>query len=166
MESNRVLVVAHRSVATPSLIEELQRQAESGPVELALLIPDASDPAVAEYYLPAGAQWQRWSSTRNITLPDGTYTGGPAPGTSVTGAGNAPVYANYIAHSYFSLVALNFIDTTALDRQITAALRRNHHYHVVQVVPYGMELPPVGQGNYVIWQYQASTKQSGYTPNR
>ena len=64
------------------------------------------------------------------------------------------------------MVALNFIDTTALDRQITAALRRNHHYHVVQVVPYGMELPPVGQGNYVIWQYQASTKQSGYTPNR
>ena len=124
------------------------------------------DPAVAEYYLPAGAQWQRWSSTRNITLPDGTYTGGPASGASVTGAGNAPVYANYIAHGYFSVVALNFIDTTALDRQITAALRRNPHYHVVQVVPYGMELPPVGQGNYVIWQYQASTKQSGYTPNR
>ena len=60
------------------------------------------DPAVAEYYLPAGAQWQRWSSTRNITLPDGTYTGGPASGASVTGAGNAPVYANYIAHGYFS----------------------------------------------------------------
>jgi 4-amino-4-deoxy-L-arabinose transferase-like glycosyltransferase len=124
------------------------------------------DPAVAEYYLPAGAQWQRWSSTRNITLPDGTYTGGPASGASVTGAGNAPVYANYIAHGYFSLVALNFTDTTGLDRQITAALRRNHHYHVVQVVPYGMEIPPVGQGSYVIWQYQASTKQSGYTPNR
>ena len=43
------------------------------------------DPAVAEYYLPAGAQWQRWSSTRNITLPTGTYTGGPASGASVTG---------------------------------------------------------------------------------
>jgi 4-amino-4-deoxy-L-arabinose transferase-like glycosyltransferase len=124
------------------------------------------DPAVAEYYLPAGAQWQRWSSTRNITLSSGTYTGGPGPGASVTGAGNAPVYANYIAHGYFSVVALNFIDTTDLDRQIAADLRRNPHYHVIQVVPYGMELPPVGQGNYVIWQYQASTKQSGYTPNR
>lgn len=124
------------------------------------------DPAVAEYYLPAGARWQRWSSTRNITLPSGTYTGGPASGASVTGAGNAPVYASYIARGYFSVVALNFIDTTALDRQITAALRRNHHYHVIQVVPYGMEIPPVGQGSYVIWQYQASTKQSGYTPNR
>jgi hypothetical protein len=29
-----------------------------------------------------------------------------------------------------------------------------------------MEIPPVGEGNYVIWQYQASTKHSGYTPNR
>ena len=124
------------------------------------------DPAVAEYYLAAGAQWQRWSSTRNITLPNGTYTGGPASGTSVTGAGNAPVYASYIARGYFSLVALNFTDTTGLDHQIAADLRRNPHYHVIQVVPFGMEIPPVGQGSYVIWQYQASTKQAGYTPNR
>jgi hypothetical protein len=51
VESKRVLVVAHRSVATPSLIEELQRRAESGPVEFALLIPDASDPAVAAWTL-------------------------------------------------------------------------------------------------------------------
>jgi hypothetical protein len=124
------------------------------------------DPSVAEYYLPAGAQWQRWSSTRNITLPSGAYTGGPGSGTSVTGAGNAPVYANYIARGYFSLVALNFTDTTGLDRQIAAALRRNPHYHVIQVVPYGMEIRPVGEGSYVIWQYQASTEQAGYTPRR
>jgi hypothetical protein len=51
VETRRVLVVAHRSVATPSLIEELKRRAESGPVELALLIPDASDPAVAAWTL-------------------------------------------------------------------------------------------------------------------
>jgi len=124
------------------------------------------DPAVAEYYLPAGTQWQRWSSTRNITLPSGTYTGGPGTGASVTGAGNAPVYANYIASGYFSLVALNFTDTTGLDRQIAADLHRNPHYHVVQVVPWGMEIPPKGEGSYVIWQYQASTKQTGYTPTR
>jgi Dolichyl-phosphate-mannose-protein mannosyltransferase len=114
------------------------------------------DPSVAEYYLPAGAQWQRWSSTRNITLPAGTYTGGPAAAASVTSAGNAAVYARYIAEGYFSLVALNFTDTTGLDRQIAADLRRNHHYHVIQVVPYGMEIPPIGQGSYVIWQYQAN----------
>ena len=114
------------------------------------------DPSVAEYYLPAGAQWQRWSSTRNITLPAGTYTGGPAAAASVTSPGNAPVYANYVAEGYFSLVALNFTDTTGLDRQIAADLRRNHHYRIIQVVPYGMEIPPIGQGSYVIWQYQAN----------
>jgi hypothetical protein len=124
------------------------------------------DPTVVEYYLPAGAQWQRWSSTRNITLPAGTYTGGPAAAASVTSAGNAPVYANYIAEGYFSLVALNFTDTTGLDRQIAADLRRNHHYHVIQVVPYGMEIPPIGIGDYVIWQYQATTRQAGYTPDK
>src|SRR6202035_4658238 len=26
------------------------------------------DPSIAEYYLPAGRDWERWSSTRNITL--------------------------------------------------------------------------------------------------
>jgi hypothetical protein len=124
------------------------------------------DPSVAEYYLPAGAQWQRWSSTRNITLPAGTYTGGPGSTAGVTSAGNAPVYASYIARGYFSVVALNFTDTTGLDRQIAADLRSNPHYHVNQVVPYGIEIPPVGQGSYVIWQYQASTKQTGYTPDR
>ena len=125
------------------------------------------DPSVAEYYLPAGAQWQRWSSTRNITRQAGEVTGGPtAAAASVTSPGNAPVYANYIAHGYFSLVALNYTDTTSLDRQITADLRANRHYHVIQVVPYGIEIPPLGQGTYVIWQYQASTKQSGYRPDR
>ena len=40
-----------------------------------LLVEDAS---IARYYLPAGAQWQRWSSTRNIVLPSGASTGGPS----------------------------------------------------------------------------------------
>jgi hypothetical protein len=122
------------------------------------------DPSIAEYYLPSGNNWQRWSSTRNITRPAGVYTGGPAASASVTSAGNAPVYANYIARGYFSLVALNYTDTTGLDREITADLRRNKHYHIIQVVPYGIEIPPIGQGTYVIWQYQASTKQAGYRP--
>jgi len=122
------------------------------------------DPSVAEYYATAGAQWQRWSSTRNITRSAGISTGGPAASASVTSAGNAPVYAQYIAEGYFSFVALNYTDTTSLDEQITADLHRNHHYHIIQVVPYGIEIPPIGLGTYVIWQYQASTKQTGYTP--
>jgi Dolichyl-phosphate-mannose-protein mannosyltransferase len=124
------------------------------------------DPSVAEYYLPAGARWQRWSSTRNITLLSGTSTGGPAAVASVTSPGNEHVYASYIAAGYFSLVALNFTDTAGLDRQIAADLRRNHHYHIIQVVPYGIEVPPIGQGTYVIWQYQANTSQDDYTPDR
>ena len=35
------------------------------------------DPSIAEYYLPSGSHWQRWSSTRNIVLPGGSNTGGP-----------------------------------------------------------------------------------------
>ena len=59
----------------------------------------------------------------------------------------------YIPEGYFSLVALNFADTTALDQSIAADLRRNRHYHIIQVVPYGVG-PLVGPGNYVIWQYE------------
>ncbi len=122
------------------------------------------DPSVAEYYAAAGARWQRWSSTRNITRPAGISTGGPAAAASVTSPGNASVYASYIAEGYFSLVALNYTDTTGLDRQIAADLRRNHHYHIIQVIPYGIEIPPIGQGTYVIWQYQAGTRQTGLHP--
>jgi len=92
-------------------------------------------------YLPAGAQWQRWSSTRNIVLAGGANTGNPATSAGVTGAGDARVDARYIKAGYFSLVALNFTDTTSLDRQIAADLRRNPHYHQIQVVPYGSEIP-------------------------
>ena len=93
-------------------------------------------------WVAVGSQWQRWSSTRNIMLPSGTSTGGPAGTAGVTAAGNAYVYAGYIARGYFSIVALNFTDITALDRAITADLRRNHHYRIVQVIPYGTEVPP------------------------
>jgi hypothetical protein len=53
-------------------------------------------------------------------------------------------------------VALNFSDTTALDRQIRADLARSH-YHIIQVVPYN---PPGTSGTdlhgtYVIWRYKA-----------
>jgi hypothetical protein len=100
------------------------------------------DPSIAEYYLPAGHEWQRWSSTRNIVLPSGASTGGPTAG--VTGDGNAAAFGTYIARRYFSLIALNFADTTALDHRIHADLVRAH-YHVVQVIPYGT-------GTYIIYQ--------------
>jgi Dolichyl-phosphate-mannose-protein mannosyltransferase len=116
-----------------------------------LLVEDAS---IARYYLPAGQQWQRWSSTRNIVLASGASTGGPSSTAGVTGAGNAGVFAEFITRGYFSLLALNFADTTTLDRQIAAELRRSHHYHIIDVIPYGIEVPPIGQGTYVIWRYE------------
>jgi non-ribosomal peptide synthetase component F len=45
------------------------------------------DPSIAEYYLPAGSQWQRWSSTRNIVLPSGASTGHPSTTHGVVAAG-------------------------------------------------------------------------------
>jgi Dolichyl-phosphate-mannose-protein mannosyltransferase len=112
------------------------------------------DPTIAEYYLPSGSHWQRWSSTRNIVLPSGASTGGPSSKAGVVGGGNAGVFAVFIEEGYFSYVALNYADTTALDLQITADLKHNHHYHQIDVVPYGTEVPPIGQGTYVIWRYE------------
>ena len=112
------------------------------------------DPAVARYYLPAGRQWQRWSSTRNIILPSGTSTGGPASSASVAGAGNAGVFSEFITHGYFSYVALNFADTTALDRRLADQLHHDPRYRIIAVVPYGTEVPPLGRGTYVIWRYE------------
>ncbi len=107
------------------------------------------DPSIAEYYLPAGSDWQRWSGTRNIVLPSGGSTGGPSRTAGVVGSGNAGVYAVFIQEGYFSLVALNFADTTTLDRSINADLRLNRHYHIIDVVPYGPK-----HGTYVIWRYE------------
>ena len=112
------------------------------------------DPSIAEYYLPAGSQWMRWSSTRNIVGRSGAPTGGPSDAAGVVGAGNAYTFAMYIQEGYFSLVALNFADTTSLDQRLAADLRRNHHYHKIEVVPYGVEIPPLGIGDYVIWRYE------------
>jgi hypothetical protein len=116
-----------------------------------LLVEDAS---IARYYLPAGSQWQRWSSTRNITLPSGASTGGPSSSAGVTGTGNAGVFAEFITHGYFSLIALNFADTTTPDHRLAGQLHRDPHYRTIAVVPYGTEIPPTGQGTYVIWRYE------------
>jgi 4-amino-4-deoxy-L-arabinose transferase-like glycosyltransferase len=112
------------------------------------------DPSVAEYYLPAGSQWMRWSSTRNIILPSGAPTGGPSDAAGVVGPGDAGTYAAKIAENYFSLVALNFSDTTSLDHSIAADLDRNPRYHKVEVIPYGPGSAGPTIGEYVIWQYE------------
>lgn len=107
------------------------------------------DPSVAEYYLHAESQWQRWSSTRNIVLPSGASSGGPSSTAGVIGAGNAGTFGTKIEENYFSLVALNFSDTTTLDLKIKADLAANPHYKKILVVDYGP-----APGTYVIWRYE------------
>jgi hypothetical protein len=119
------------------------------------------DPSIAEYYTSAGAQWQRWSSTRNIVLAGGINTGNPNTSAGVTGAGDASIYARYIKAGYFTFIALNFTDTTTLDQQLAADIRSNHHYHIVQIVPYGSEIAPIGLGSYNIWRYEPNTRAAG-----
>ena len=60
----------------------------------------------------------------------------------------------YIQEGYFSFIALNFADTTSLDKSIAADIHRNRHYHAVQVVPYGLARLAPAPGKYVIWQYE------------
>jgi hypothetical protein len=115
------------------------------------------DPNVAEYYLPAGRHWARWSSTRNIVLPSGKSVLIPADAAGTGGAGGPDPFAKYVASGYFSLIALNFADTTALDHRIAADIRLSHHYRVAQVVPYG-------PGPYVIWRYQPHAAVQHYQP--
>ena len=112
------------------------------------------DPSIAKYYLPSGREWRRWSSTRNVTLPSGASTGNAAATAGILAAGDAATFAYYIAHGYFAYVALNFTDTTALDHGLATELHHNPDYHTIQVVPYGTEVKPVGQGTYVIWKYE------------
>jgi Dolichyl-phosphate-mannose-protein mannosyltransferase len=112
------------------------------------------DPSIAEYYLPAGTQWQRWSSTRNIILPSGASTAHPTTTAGVIGAGNPAAFARYIANGYFTLIALNYADTTPLDNDITTDLHHNPHYQKILVIPYNAENTPNGHGTYIIWKYR------------
>jgi Dolichyl-phosphate-mannose-protein mannosyltransferase len=112
------------------------------------------DPTVAEYYLPAGSQWQRWSSTRNIVLPSGASTGGPSQQAGVVGAGDAGTFAMYIREGYFSLIALNFSDTTSLDHSIAADIKHDHDYRKVQIIPFGEGPRGPAPGTYLIYEPQ------------
>ena len=88
------------------------------------------------------------------SCPSGASTGNPAATAGDRRRGQRRTFARYIAKGYFSYVALNFTDTSALDHGLATLLHRNPHYHTIQVVPYGIEVPPFGQGTYVIWKYE------------
>ena len=92
----------------------------------------AEDYDVEAYYLRAEVPWQRWSNTYYFSYPGGT-----------TGRG---LLRAAIGRHYFSLVILDFGDTAAADRQITAALRRAGGYYVL-----------AHAGRYTIWASREPT---------
>jgi hypothetical protein len=99
-------------------------------------------PSPARYYLADAIGWRSWSSTWSITLPSGK-TIGARPGVDAPGV--TSVYVQLVTQRFFSLIALNYDATPALDQKIIAALARSHGYRFVARVPYG-------SGSYVIWK--------------
>ncbi len=77
----------------------------------------AEDYDVEAYYLRDTVPWRRWSSTYHFSYP-GMRAG-------------AASFAAAIDHHYFSLVILDFGDTAAADRQITADMRAAGGYYVL-----------------------------------
>jgi hypothetical protein len=92
----------------------------------------AEDYDVEAYYLRTEVPWQLWSNTYYFS-----YRGAPPGATSYDAA---------IASHYFSLVILDFADTTAADRQITTEMRRAGHYYVL-----------ARAGRYTIWASEPPT---------
>jgi hypothetical protein len=78
----------------------------------------AEDYDVEAYYLRGGVPWWRWSNTYYFSYP------GAPPG--------APSYRAAIDGHYFSLVILDFGDTSATDVQIRADMRRAGGYYVLE----------------------------------
>jgi hypothetical protein len=106
-------------------------------------------PAPVRYYLGSAVQWERWSSTYAITLPDGNSIGS----SGVTSPGRPSAYIRRINDGFFALVALNSSTTPALDRRITEAMVRSHRYRLVKWVRYDAIYYA---GYYAIWRRQAA----------
>ena len=90
----------------------------------------AEDYDVAAYYLRGEVPWWRWSSTYYFSYP-----GAPS---------GAPSYRAAIDAHYFSLVILDFGDTSPADVQITADMGRAGGYYVLDRA-----------GRFTIWASRA-----------
>jgi hypothetical protein len=101
----------------------------------------AEDYNVPAYYLESSVPWQRWSQTWYFTYQS------PSTHRLLSGA---TAYRAAIDDGYFSLIALSFTDTIAIDSQIVADVRRSGTYHLVQAVPFQ---DGFGIGQVLIWAY-------------
>jgi hypothetical protein len=95
----------------------------------------AEDYDVEAYYLRGQVPWWRWSSTYYFSYPG-------------MGAG-ASAYGAAISDHYFSLIILDFGDTSATDRELTSDMTRAGGYHVLAKA-----------GAFTIWASQASTRST------
>lgn len=94
----------------------------------------AEHPALLQYYLPAGYNWQRWSSTFTVRLADG-HSVSAGVGTQV----NAAIYLNLIREHFFSVIELDFGPSASLDTKLVPVLRQTEapYYRLVATVQYG-----------------------------
>ena len=96
----------------------------------------AEDDDVAAYYLRGQVRWQDWSGTYYFRYGDE-----PAGAAS---------YAAAVAQHRFALIILDYGDTAAADRQITADLRRTGGYRVLAQA-----------GRFTVWALRTGTTPSG-----
>jgi hypothetical protein len=114
-----------------------------------LLVEDGS---ITPDDLPVGARWQCWSS-RNVALPDGDNSGGRPCAAGMTADGKASVYDEFVARC--SCIAPDYAGTTALDRKFTSDLCASHRFHIIDGIPYRIEIPPISQGTHISWQQES-----------
>ena len=74
----------------------------------------------------------------------------PPAATSSEPVTPPPLTATSRQH-YFSVIALNFSDTTALDHRIATEIHNSRYYHTVAVVPYYIGTT---EGTYIIYRYE------------
>lgn len=113
----------------------------------------AENPSLLEYYLPQGREWERWSSTCSIRIPQGV-----AISRSVGLCVPPSRYATFIHRGFFSSVILLFGQRGGFDGAVTAALQANGHYHLDALVRYGHR-------KAAVWVYRPQSRflsQSAY----
>jgi hypothetical protein len=103
------------------------------------------DYVVSGYYLRNQVPWQAWENTWYFTYQGKTARVTAVGTQDVTGLA---AYDGAVRDHYFSLIALNFGDTSTIDDHVTADIRRYGGYRIVAEIP---ESDAFGGGQYTVW---------------